>query len=95
MRRPREESPNVTKRKGLHHIDFHSQREEAVRAMFPSGPLFLVDTGHTFSTLRDIQGGRKFKEGSTVVLGAASSLDAPPGQWFSKWVPQRHRVPER
>lgn len=95
MRKPREESPEVTKLKGLHHIEFHSQCEERARVMAPSGPLFLMYTGATFSTWSDVQGGRKLTEGSTMVLGTASGLKAPLGQWFSKWVPQRHRVLER
>lgn len=95
VRRPGEESPKVTTPKGLHYIECHSQCEETAKAMYPSGPLFLIYTGAAFSTLRDVRGvGRKLKEGSTMVLGAASSLDSPPRQWFSKWVPQRHRILE-
>lgn len=81
---PGEESPEVTKLKGLNHVECHSRCEETARVCFPSGSLFLVHTGATFSTLTYVHGGGKRKEDSTVVLGAASGLEAPPGPWFSQ-----------
>ena len=59
--------------------------------MSPTGPRFLIYKGAPFSTLRDVQGGGKLEEGSTVATGAASG----PVRWFPKWVPHRHSVLER
>lgn len=95
MRRPGEESPELAKLTGLHHVEFQSQYEETPRLGSPTGPHFLIYKGAIFSTLRDVQGGRRHEEGSTEVTGADRGLEVPPVPWFPKWVPQRHRVLER
>lgn len=62
VRRPGEESPEVAKLKGLHRIEFHSQREETARVMSPTGPRFLIYEGAPFSTLRDAREAESLKK---------------------------------